>query len=239
MHPQNSMVNLTYDNEHLPKNYSVSKTELQLFLKRLRKSLEPQKIRYFACGEYGDQTLRPHYHLLIFNYRPTDLKYYKTSKSGHPIFTSESLSKIWTYGHADLGSVTYQSAGYIARYAMKKLSGENERTADYYTRQHPLTGTFHTVEPEFCLSSRRPGLGSTWFDKFKSDCFPADYIIVDGKRHPVPTYYSKKLEEEEAKPFKRARKAQQVKDKANSTPERLKVREQVLASKISTLKREY
>lgn len=238
MHPANSFVTLTYSNEHLPSNYSVSKTEMQLFMKRLRKSLEPQKVRFFAVGEYGDQTLRPHYHALLFNYRPHDLKYYKTSKSGHPTYISESLSQIWPYGHSDLGSVTPQSAGYVARYSMKKLSGENEITAQYYTRLHPLTGTYHTVEPEFALSSRRPGLGSTWFDKFKSDCFPSDYIISDGRKVTVPSYYTKKLQEEEQNPIKRKRKAAARKDKANNTPERLKVREEILQSKVKLLKRE-
>lgn len=238
MHPVNSFATLTYDNSSLPSNYSVDKTEIQLFMKRLRKSLEPQQVRFFAVGEYGEQTLRPHYHLILFNYRPDDLKFYKKSKSGHPTYTSEALSKIWPYGHSDIGSVTHQSAGYCARYSMKKLTGENENVTQYYTRQHPVTGVWHTVEPEFALSSRRPGIGSTWFDKHKTDCFPSDYVVVDGRKQPVPSYYTKKLEEEEQKPFKLQRKLAAYKDKHNSTPARLKVREEVLASKIKLLKRE-
>lgn len=238
MYQVNSFVTLTYENQYLPKNYSVDKTEMQLFMKRLRKSIEPSVVRFFGVGEYGEQTLRPHYHLLLFNYRPTDLKFYKNSKSGHPTYTSEQLSKLWPYGHSDIGSVTHQSAGYVARYSMKKLSGENEHTAQYYTRQHPLSGDWHTVEPEFALSSRRPGLGAAWFDKYKTDCFPSDYVIVDGRKQTVPNYYTKKLAEEEAKPFKRKRRIAATKDRANSTPERLKVREEILTSKIKLLKRE-
>lgn len=238
MHPYNSFITLTYEDKHLPKNYSVNKTEFQLFMKRLRKSLEPSKIRFLGVGEYGDQTLRPHYHALLFNYRPNDLKPYKQSKSGSTIYTSESLTKVWPYGLSTLGSVTHQSAGYVARYSMKKLSGENEYTAQYYTRLHPLTGVYHTVEPEFALSSRRPGLGSTWFDKYKSDCFPSDYVIVDGRKKPVPLYYTKKLQEEDQKPIKRKRKAAARKDKANNTKDRLAVREEVLQAKIKQLKRD-
>lgn len=238
MYDVNSFVTLTYDDTFLPSNYSVDKTELQLFMKRLRKSIEPARVRFFGVGEYGEQTLRPHYHALLFNYQPHDLKYLKQTKSGQKLYTSDSLSKVWPYGLVSIGNVTYQSAGYVARYAMKKLNGENERTALYYTRQHPLTGTFHTVEPEFALSSRRPGLGSSWFDKFKTDAFPSDFIVVDGKKHPVPTYYTKKLSEEEATPFKRSRRLAATRDRANSSPDRLKVREEVLAAKIKLLKRE-
>ena len=65
-HPQSSFVTLTYDDYHLPPCCSLKKRHLQLFLKRLRKNLGERRIKYFACGEYGGQTMRPHYHAILF-----------------------------------------------------------------------------------------------------------------------------------------------------------------------------
>lgn len=235
MHSRNAFLTLTYDDKHLPANYSIEVRELQLFMKRLRKSL-PQSIRFFGVGEYGDETLRPHYHALIFNYFPDDQKFYKKSKSGYNIFTSENLSKVWTFGNSWVGSVTYQSAAYVARYCMKKINGD--LAAEHYTRQHPLTGVYHTVAPEFCVQSRRPGIGSTWFDQNKGDCFPSDFLIMDGKRVAVPDFYVKKLAEAEVTPLKRTRRLKALKHKSDNTRERLMVRREVLQSKITRLKRE-
>jgi len=236
MHQQNSFITLTYDDDHLPDDYSVNVRTWQLFMYRLRKSLGSQKIRFFACGEYGEKTLRPHYHALIFGHQFPDLKFYKRAKSKHAIYTSESLSKIWTYGQSWVGTVSYQSSAYVARYIMKKITGD--RSTEHYTRIHPLTLKAVTVEPEFCVQSRRPGIGSTWFDKYKSDAFPSDFIIVDGKKHPVPSYYAKKLEEAEHEKIKRQRKKNSLPRRADNTPARLKVREEVKRSQINQLKRE-
>lgn len=241
MHAENCFLTLTFDNQHLPENYSVSKPEFQNFMKRLRKSLEPKKIRFLGTGEYGEHTLRPHYHALIFGHRPTDLKRYSQTKQGFILYNSNQISEVWPYGDVKVGSVDAGSAGYVARYALKKLHGSNEYTAAHYTRQHPISGQFYVVEPEFALYSRRPGLGSTWFDKYKSDCFPSDFLALnDGRLCAVPQYYSRKLEKEalETKRIKWKRKAHAVRNREHSTPQRLQVREEIKTSKIKLLKRE-
>ena len=233
MHDLNSFVTLTYDDKHLPDDYSVNVRTLQLFFKRLRKSL-PHKIRYFACGEYGDLNLRPHYHALIFNYSPNDKILYKKSNN-HNLYTSSSLSEQWTFGNAWLGSVTFQSAGYVARYVVKKQYGD--LVASHYTRTHPLTGELVRVQPEFCTQSRRPGIGAAWFDKYRGDCFPSDFLIVDEKRISVPRYYSLKLAELELERVKRERKRKALKHRSDQTPERLRVREAVQISRVQRLER--
>lgn len=238
MHTSNMMLNLTFSDEHLPPDYGVHVKTWQLFMYRLRKSIYPVKIRFFACGEYGDQNLRPHYHALIFGYIFPDLIVYKKNKQGNRIYTSKSLDKLWPYGFNTIGNVTHQSAGYVARYVMKKHSGDNEHTVAHYNRIHPITGKLHQVKKEFCVQSRRPGLGSTWFAKYKGDAFPSDFLIVDGKKQSVPKFYMKKLTEEEAQTYKKLHKLQSLKRKADNTPERLKVREEVKLSALKQLKRE-
>jgi hypothetical protein len=101
-------VTLTYNDYHMPENGQISKRELQLFIKRLRKKLD-KKISYFACGEYGEKTGRPHYHLIIFNMRPG-------SES------EELIKEAWQYqGFIKLGTVTVQSARYVTNYILKSL----------------------------------------------------------------------------------------------------------------------
>lgn len=242
---------LTYSDEYLPHDYSVHVRTWQLFMKRLRKSLRSNKIRFFACGEYGDETLRPHYHALIFNYSPTDKIFYKKTNSDDNLYTSPSLSKIWSYGQVYIGDVTYKSSAYVARYIMKKINGDN--AVNHYTRFHPK-GHIVTVEPEFCVQSRRPGIGYSWFQKYKTDAFPSDFLVVDGRPHPVPKFYLKLLKQEEAvadetKPYfkalnavpsakvVRARIINSLSRATDNTRERLAVREEVKKQKLKTLKR--
>lgn len=151
--PQNAFLTLTYDNDHLPKFRSLSKRDLQLFWKRLRKTLpKNQKIKYLACGEYGPVTLRPHYHAAVFNFWPADAKIYKCNELGDRLYTSETLNKIWQNGYVILGNLTYQSAAYIARYVYKKAYGAEKQNLKL------------NKEPEFTTCSKRPGLARNFFE---------------------------------------------------------------------------
>lgn len=102
-------VTLTYSDEHLPENRSLNKRDVQLFLKRLKKKYKSSKdnpIRQIYCGEYGEKTVRPHYHIIIFNHIFTDGKFHYRSDQGHPVFTSKELSDLWPFGNAEFGHAT-------------------------------------------------------------------------------------------------------------------------------------
>lgn len=234
MHPRNCFINLTFDDEHLPEDYSVNVRHLQLFMKKLRDRF-PHKIRFYACGEYGPLNLRPHYHAILFNHDFEDKVLWQTTDRGDRLYTSKLLEEIWGHGFCTLGDVTYQSAGYVAQYCMKKINGD--RASTHYIRTHPR-GYVVTVKPEFSVQSRRPGIGTTWFEKYKTDAFPSDFLVIEGKPHSVPSFYTKKLQEEELTKIKRRRKKNALPRKADNTPARLRVRETVKASRLSTLKRE-
>lgn len=234
MHEHSCFITLTYANEHLPEDYSVSKRVWQLFMKRLRKELDYIRLRFFACGEYGDQNLRPHYHSLIFGTAfLADREFHSTTKQGGRQFSSPALSRAWPYGRALVSDFTPELAGYCAGYVMKKMGGD--LAATHYLRTNPKTGLLVKVEPEFALQSRNPGIGSTWFEKYKTDAFPSDFIVIDGRQRPVPRYYSRKLQEEELEAIRRKRKMRSVtpQKKANATPERLAVREYIATDRQS------
>lgn len=236
MHRDNCFITLTYSNEALPINYSVNLSDWQNFMKRLRKSLEPKKVRFFACGEYGENTLRPHYHALIFNHQFSNLQFRRQNKNQDNLYTSEELSKLWPQGFHEIGQLTYKSAGYCARYCLKKIVGD--KADDHYMRQSPVDGNWYRVSPEFAVGSRRPGLGAGWFDKFQSDAFPSDFVIVDGRKKKPPRYYLNKLKEVEQTKIQRKRKREALRQRADNTKERLAVREKVQLAKLKQLKRD-
>lgn len=234
MHDENCALTLTFDDEHLPDDYSVDVRHLQLFMKRLRKFLAHRKIRFYGCGEYGDDNQRPHYHLIIFNYTFNDRVLW-TKTEGSTQYTSDKLTNLWQQGLATTADLTYQAADYVARYSMKKINGD--RAAQHYSRLHPK-GWPVQVKPEFGVMSRMPGLGTTWFHKYKNDCFPSDFLVIDGKHKRVPQFYLDLLQDErERTRIKRVRKGKATSHREDNTRERLAVREQVKASKMSILQR--
>lgn len=247
MHEHKSFITFTYDDEHLPEDYSVNKRDWQLFMKRYRKELL-HKVRFFMGAEYGPRTFRPHYHAIIFGHAFTgDRKFFRTNEHGDRIYTSETLNRIWGLGNCEIGDVTYRSARYVAGYVTKKITS-SDKAAAHYLRTHPRSGQVYQVEKEFQLQSTVPGIGSSWFDKYKDDCFPSDFVVIEGRQMPVPRFYLLKLQEEERLKIQRQRKlsispsgvktgSSMPGKKANRTTERLRVREEVFANKIARLSR--
>lgn len=239
LHDENSFITLTYSDEHLPDDYSVSIRSLQLFMKRLRKEIAPVKCRFFACGEYGEDNGRPHYHIILFGYGFPDKTPWRQTKNGLVIHRSAELEKLWPYGYSEIGTVTAASGGYVARYVLKKVGGD--AASEHYQRLNPLTGEIVWINPEFACMSTRPGIGRDWFNRYERDAFPSDFLVVDGKKVPIPNYYSKQLKDrfknegsnstalvprDDLDPIKRKRKERAKDHPENSTPERLATREE-------------
>lgn len=238
LHTDNCFVTLTYDNEHLPETGSLDKRHFQLFMKRLRRSVEPKKVSFIHCGEYGDNLGRPHYHALIFGHDFTD-KTRWIKRGEYQSFRSETLEKLWGMGLCELGTLTFQSAAYVARYCIKKVHGPE--AVGYYQKINPSTGEIHDVLPEYLTCSTRPGIGKGWYEKFKTDIFPCDYMLVAGKKIKLPAYYEKLHKRDAAdalKDVKKSRFKKAIKTLKNATPARLAVRKEVKLAQLKQLKRE-
>lgn len=235
-HSENCFITLTYDDGNIPQSYGLDLRHWQLFMKRLRRSLS-QKIRFFACGEYGDLNGRPHYHAIIFNYDPRDKILAGRSPSGELIYSSEALSGLWGLGYANAQAVTHKSCAYVARYVTKKIKNSDTFGADRYHRLSPVDGAFHQVRPEFAVMSRRPGLGSAYAAEFRSDFYPSGFIVVDGVRQAPPKFYVSKLSEKEQKRLKRQARRLSLKNKPHTTTERRLARAAVRDARIVKLQR--
>lgn len=242
LYKKNCFITLTYDDVHLPGDGGLETPEstgghgaFQLFMKRLRKEFG-NGIRFFHCGEYGELLGRPHYHSLLFNFDFVDKVYFKSNVNGDRLFVSESLAKLWPFGHHLIGDVTYASAAYVARYVVKKLNGE-EADEHYVDRE-----SGYILPSEYVTMSRRPGIGKGWFDKFKSDCFPSDFRVVNGVKMMPPRYYGSLYELDNPEGYARiksSRKDRAERVASDNTLARLAVKEEVKKAQIKNLMRGY
>lgn len=230
LHEQNCFITLTYDDNHVPcgdKNYTLVPRDLQLFFKRFRKKCG--ELRFYACGEYGDQTHRPHYHACVFGYDFPD-KVLHPSSSENPIYTSKILQSLWPYGYVTIGAVTFESAAYVARYIMKKQLGRGKK---YYEK--------NGIEPEFVRMSRKPGIGLKWYELYKNDVFPHDYMVIrNGVKIKPPKYYYSKYELTnpiEYAIIKEKSKKEAEKRASENTRKRLNAKRTIKIQQITTLKR--
>lgn len=179
LHDRNCFVTLTYDDAHFPEDGAISKKHLQDFFKRLRKSLHPDKVRYIACGEYGDQTRRPHYHAILFG---QDFRFDKVSINSE-LYTSPFLQERWGKGLVSIAPVTMASICYVCGYVTKKIADDDT----------------------FNLASRRPPIGHDWLAKYSDDLVRTGVVVIDGKEYPVPKRYLE-FRPEEFEALKRKRK---------------------------------
>ena len=232
-HRYNSFITLTYRDEEIPHTYgytcdrcllvhdrynpSLCVKDWQLFAKRLRKECGP--FRFFHCGEYGDENLRPHYHACIFGLDFGGDRYLWKRENGQRYYRSEQLENVWDKGHVVIGDVTFESAAYVARYVMKKVNGDNKEW------------WYHGRRPEYITMSRRPGIGAQWFNSYNCDVYPSDEVVLNGRRFKVPRYYDSLLENDgpEGQALLSVLKAARLKRAAarseDMSPERLAVRE--------------
>lgn len=217
---------------------TLRKADLSGFLKRLRanrhrravkrgeNSAEP--IKFFGVGEYGEQYLRPHYHVLLFGEDFSEERVRCEDENGNTYFQSPILAGLWQYGLTDIRPITTETTNYVCRYVQKKLNNQALQAACERVRED--TGEVFTVEPEFALMSRRPGIGASWFDEYSGDVYPAGYVRIAGKKRRVPRFYKERLRAqdpaayEEAAAKARAIAAKNVKE---TTKERRQVKKEI------------
>lgn len=177
-HSHNLFLTLTYDDIHVPigpsGNLTLRKKDLQDFWKRLR--YFGYEFRYFCCGEYGDETHRPHYHALVFG---LDLPDITLNEYGH--LESDVLTSIWKNGMVSIGEFNEATAGYVSRYTYKKAFKDLQLFYDSFQ-----------VDPEFTEMSRRPGIGSQFFEdhgRFLYENGKFSYATSDGGKSLYSTRY--------------------------------------------------
>lgn len=240
LYEDNCFLTLTYSDENLPPFSSLRVEDFQKFMKRLRFEFSDRSIRFFHCGEYGERFKRPHYHALLFNFDFADKEYYKTV-NGNGYFKSKTLERLWPLGHSMIGAVTFESAAYVARYITKKITGPEAE--EHYSVIDPGTGEVVVRKPEYVTMSRRPGIGKGFFEKFKSDFYPSDFVVVErGKkmvRMQPPKFFDAQLAPEELARVQAKRKVGAAKHVDNNTRDRLEVREIIQYQRAKELRRSY
>lgn len=193
-----SFLTLTYNEYSVPMSFypnpetgealpalTLRLDDLQRFWKRLRKALPDDKIRYFACGEYGSESWRPHYHAIVFNYYPTDC-YLFEQKENTAYYRSPFLESIWNCGNVIVTRVDFNTCAYVARYTAKKACTLGDEFYDKFNLEAP-----------FLVMSRRPGIGWSFMEQHKN-FFETDKIYVsgadpvDGK---IPRSFVQKMEQ--------------------------------------------
>jgi len=247
-HESNSFVTLTYDDEHLPENGSLEKPHMALFMRRLRKRLAREggpKVRFYGCGEYGDKYGRPHLHLCLFGWNFPDRQHWKTTERGDPLYISDQLAKVWTFGQHQVGELTFESAAYVARYVMKKVNGHKQEE-HYAYEWHVDTNTGEitvksSLQPEFNNMSRKPGIGKRFYEKHKDTIYRDDGVIFNERMIKPPKYYDRLYEIEQPTKMQdtqATRELERAKTDGRTREEIRKVRRRLTTIREKQLKRD-
>lgn len=221
-HDRATFTTLTYAPEHLPP--TLAKRHLQLFLKRLRRKLErstpARALRFFASGEYGETTHRPHYHAILY---------------GIDADENDLIEEAWGLGHARSAHITPERISYIAGYTYDKLEEEPGRE---HERVDLTTGEIYRWQPPFRQMSRRPGIGGHARQYVQSWRLTA---IHNGTKMPVPRFLheawkAQATEEQINQLLEEKKQIAQTKDR---TRERLTAAEQIAKKRqeINAVKR--
>jgi len=242
MHDANCFITLTYDEKHLPEFLSLRYRDFQLFMKRLRK-FTGHPVRFFMCGEYGGRFSRPHFHACLFGFDFPDKVQFRRVGGGEVLYRSSALERLWPLGFSTIGAVTFGSAAYVARYVMKKVVGEGSFL--HYGSVDKSSGEVSSRCPEFCRMSlggrsKTGGIGQSWLLKYWSDVFPHGKVVTNGVEAKSPRYYDRLYDRVDSDGyaglvFDRASVARQY--SADSSPDRLAVREVVARARLARLKR--
>lgn len=240
LHASSFFLTLTYDEAHLPSDGNLVPQHWTKFIGKLRaatrrRSSDAPKLRFVACGEYGDRLGRPHYHAIVFGLDLTDRRIWSRSKRGDDLFCSDWLSAIWGKGNVIVGEVTSHSCSYVAAYTVKSVGGE--RVSTYFSNP---SGDIVRRVPPFARYSTHPGIGAFWYDEYSSDCFPSDFLVSGGRKSAIPRYYFKRFAAAQpaAAAAVKARRVEAAKaDEWNTTAERRRVRYEVSLARRRLAKR--
>lgn len=238
LHQENAFITLTYSPENVPADRSLSYRPFQLFMKRLRKAFKPRSVRFYMCGEYGENFERPHFHACLFGIDFPDKVPWKSTDSGCRLFRSSLLESLWPFGFSSVGDVTFESAAYVARYIMKKINGDS--ADEHYRYVDPESGQISQRLAEFTQMSLKPGIGAGWFEKWSGDVYPHDYVIVRGRKVRPPRYYDRLLHQVDPETLESVRFVRELRGREQyqeQTPERLATRELVAKAALSQFPR--
>lgn len=177
---------LTYDNDHVPTtacgHLTLFPDDLSDFMDALRERLRrlkreqsykgvvqegksPPLLRYYACGEYGDHTLRPHYHAVIFGVGPED---------------RDLLLDVWKKGHVKIDPLTRERCQYCAQYVQKKIFKDPRKYWDMYGC---VAQPFQRQSQGICLS---------FYESHKDEYWINLKPTVNGVSYSTPRYLLKK-----------------------------------------------
>lgn len=242
-------ITLTYNPDNIPPGNSLKKEDYKNFIKKLKSDLDYKNakqqttikgsdIRILGCGEYGEETSRPHYHILLFGYVFPDLSWWRVTDKGNNIYRSETLEKLWPLGHSEVGEVSLKSIGYVCRYTLKKAG----RCCPSKTDE--LTGILK--EKEFVHYPKNPGMGATHFERFHEDWYNIGNCIIDNTIKKIPRYYDRLLEKLNPKKYASVKtqrmeylialnKREVEQNFSESSPERCKGRAADMAVRLNKL----
>lgn len=234
MHKENSFITLTFSSHNVAKlGRSLDVSIFQKFMKRVRKEVSPKRVRFFHCGEYT-KAFVPHYHALLFGLGFTDRKYWSMNGAGtHKLYRSAQLERLWPFGHSWIGDVSFESAAYVARYVLKKVNGTRDDQERLVIKE-----TGEVLREEYLTMSRRPGIGTEWYRKFKLDVYPLGNRVVRGKEMRPPRFYDNLFKVDSPNEFEDLQ-YERIKsfDIEDNTVARLLVKEEVTNARVKLLKR--
>lgn len=167
--------------------------DMTRFWKRLRKKQD--KIRYFYCGEYGENTARPHYHAIIYGLQMPDLE---KVKGRNQYYSSKMLEETWGLGQVTIAYAEPGTYNYVAGYVTKKMHGNDKQ--EYAEIGLPA--------PYACMS-RRPGIGMDWLETNIDKLYEQPHIQLAGKTAPIPRAFDKIMEERDPERLWRAKQRRQ------------------------------
>lgn len=236
--PNSCCVTLTYDDEHLPENHALSKTDLQKFFKRLRNRRDSGAVRHLSAGEYGGKTSRPHYHSVLFGEFFSD-RYTTTTSDGQELTHSHELDEIWGMGRATIDDASFGAICYAAGYCAKKAVAERQLTGPIEELTNPETGEtrYVAIAPEFRTMSKKPGLAREYIEDHYERIYEKGYCEVQGRKFAIPSYYDRWLRKNHPDlhvQVKEQRLPGRVEMQLEWTPERIAAAETIASQKVRT-----